>query len=177
MKQTTRLLSRAALIVAMVFTVDRLVKHWCIAVLKPRGTIPFLPGVLHFTYAENTGAAFSILSGRRLLLTLLPLAALALLLFLYLKRIYAHPITDFAFPLIMGGAVGNLFDRIAYGYVVDFLEIRLFRFAIFNIADCAITVGSVLLVFYLILHWRELGEENPATAPCGEPPTGEERPT
>ena len=60
----------------------------------------------------------------------------------------------------MGGALGNLYDRIAYGYVVDFLEIRLFRFAIFNLADCAISVGSALLILYLVLHWKELSSED-----------------
>lgn len=159
-KQTASLAVRALLIVAVVFTADRVVKQWCIEVLRPQGSIAFWPGVLHFTYAENTGAAFSILSGRRLLLTLLPIAALGLLLFLYFRRLYAHPLTDFALPLIMGGALGNLYDRIAYGYVVDFLEIRLFRFAIFNLADCAISVGSVLLILYLVLHWRELSGED-----------------
>ena len=159
-KQTASLAVRALLIIAVVFTADRVVKQWCIEVLRPQGSIAFWPGVLHFTYAENTGAAFSILSGRRLLLTLLPIAALGLLLFLYFRRLYAHPLTDFALPLIMGGALGNLYDRIAYGYVVDFLEIRLFRFAIFNLADCAISVGSVLLILYLVLHWRELSGED-----------------
>ena len=77
----------------------------------------------------------------------------------------------------MGGAVGNLFDRIAYGYVVDFLEIRLFRFAIFNIADCAITIGSALLVLYLILHWHELGDAPDAKElSCDAPSIEEERP-
>ena len=159
-KQTASLAVRALLIVAVVFTADRVVKQWCIEVLRPQGSIAFWPGVLHFTYAENTGAAFSILSGRRLLLTLLPIAALGLLLFLYFRRLYAHPLTDFALPLIMGGALGNLYDRIAYGYVVDFLEIRLFRFAIFNLADCAISVGSALLILYLVLHWKELSGED-----------------
>ena len=107
-KQTASLAVRALLIVAVVFTADRVVKQWCIEVLRPQGSIAFWPGVLHFTYAENTGAAFSILSGRRLLLTLLPIAALGLLLFLYFRRLYAHPLTDFALPLIMGGALGNL---------------------------------------------------------------------
>ena len=158
-KQTASLAVRALLIIAVVFTADRVVKQWCVEVLKPQGSIAFWPGVLHFTYAENTGAAFSILSGRRLLLTLLPIAALGLLLFLYFRRLYAHPLTDFALPLIMGGALGNLYDRIAYGYVVDFLEIRLFRFAIFNLADCAISVGSALLILYLVLHWKELSSE------------------
>ena len=142
-KQITSLAVRALLIVAVVFTADRVVKQWCIEVLRPQGSIAFWPGVLHFTYAENTGAAFSILSGRRLLLTLLPIAALGLLLFLYFRRLYAHPLTDFALPLIMGGALGNLYDR----------------FAIFNLADCAISVGSALLILYLVLHWKELSSE------------------
>ena len=68
-KQTASLAVRALLIIAVVFTADRVVKQWCIEVLRPQGSIAFWPGVLHFTYAENTGAAFSILSGRRLLLT------------------------------------------------------------------------------------------------------------
>ncbi|MBQ3076223.1 MAG: signal peptidase II [Clostridia bacterium] len=179
MKQTPRLLLQAVLIGGSVLVIDRLVKQWCVDVLMPIGTIPFWKDVLHFTYAENTGAAFSMLAGQRKLLTVLPVAALFLLLFLYLRRVYAHPLTDLAFPLIMGGAIGNLIDRVQYGYVVDFLEIRLFKFAIFNIADCAISVGAALLVLYLLLNWRELddtqnkadpkpGLEEDAEAPSAE---------
>ena len=102
-----------------------------------------------------------MLSGKRTLLTVLPIAAFFLLVWLYFKRIFAHPLTDLAFPLIMGGAIGNLYDRILYGYVVDFIEIRLFRFAIFNVADCAISIGSALLILYLVLNWRALNESDP----------------
>ncbi|MBQ3390907.1 MAG: signal peptidase II [Clostridia bacterium] len=161
MKRSTFLITKAVVIIASVFALDRLVKHWCISTLRPIGSLAVWPNVLSFTYAQNTGAAFSMLSGKRTLLTVLPIAAFCLLVWLYLKRVFAHPLTDLAFPLIMGGAIGNLYDRILYGYVVDFIEIRLFRFAIFNVADCAISIGSALLILYLVLNWRALNESDP----------------
>ena len=163
MKRSSLLVIKAVVIIAAVFSVDRLVKRWCMLTLRPISSLDVWPNVLSFTYAQNTGAAFSLFAGQRTLLTVLPIAVFLLLVWIYLKRIFAHPLTDLAFPLIMGGALGNLYDRILYGYVVDFIEIRLFRFAIFNVADCAISIGSALLILYLVLNWKTLNESE---QPC-----------
>ena len=143
----------AVLVLALV-GLDQLVKFLVRANIPLGGDVPFLPHILQLTYVQNTGAAFSILSGRRLLLTLLPIAALGLLLFLYFRRLYAHPLTDFALPLIMGGALGNLVDRVRFRAVVDFLDVYWgdWHWPAFNVADSAIFVGAVLACLIL---WRK----------------------
>ena len=155
MKEPTLRNVTALLTAAAVFSADRLVKYWCVRVLKPLHSLPVLEGILSFTYVENTGAAFSMLSGRRWLLVLLALASLALIVGLFFSRAYAHPLMDTALALVAGGAIGNLADRIRVGYVVDFIELRFVRFAIFNVADCAITVGAGLMLLYAALMLRE----------------------
>ena len=130
---------------------DRVAKLWSVKALKGQGTIPVIKNVFHLTYAENTGAAFSILSGHRwLLVSVAAITTLAILYALW-SRMYEHPLTDVAFSLLAGGAVGNLWDRITLGYVVDLFDFRLINFAIFNVADVAINIGAGLIIFYVII--------------------------
>lgn len=145
----------AALLALGVLLLDRLTKRWSVNTLRDIGSVPVIEGVLHFTYAENRGAAFSMLSGRRWLLIAVSLVTLALLLVFFFKKTFDHRLMDIALPLIVGGAVGNLLDRIVQGYVVDFIEVRFINFAIFNIADCGITVGAGLMILYVLFFAKE----------------------
>ena len=113
-----------------------------------------LPGVLAFTYAENTGMAFSLLSGRSWLLGLLSAAVIVLGL-LALRRYRLGPLPSVAAMLMLGGAAGNMIDRLLHGYVVDMFEVLLFRFAIFNVADAALTVGCVLMAASLLFNPKD----------------------
>jgi signal peptidase II len=110
-------------------------------------------GFFHFTYVQNTGAAFSILREHTFLLSIFSIIGVVLLLFI---TFYLADRIDFlkttpaklSLGLIMGGTVGNLIDRLSYGYVIDFIDFDFF--ATFNIADSAITVGVLLLAFFYI---------------------------
>ncbi|MGI6608731.1 MAG: signal peptidase II [Erysipelotrichaceae bacterium] len=101
----------------------------------------------YITYAENTGAAFSILKGQRWFFIVLAAVVCVAIVF-YLIRSKSKALEKISLYLILAGALGNLIDRIVYGYVIDFLDFYIFGydFPIFNFADSCITVGATLLI-------------------------------
>ncbi len=142
-----RLLWRSAALLG-VFTADRLTKVWARARLAPRFAIPVCP-FFHLSYVENTGAAFGIGRSRNgffIGLTLLLLGGL-----FYLRRKWPREDRwlEVGFLLVAGGAIGNLYDRLCYGFVVDFLDFRVWP--VFNVADSCVTVGACCLAWGLSL--------------------------
>ena len=135
-----------AWISVLVVMTDQLVKAFARTL---RGPVTLLPGLMGLRYSENTGMAFSLLSQHTWLLTALS-AALILAGWLALRRYRLGKLSRVAAMLMLGGAVGNLIDRLFVGYVVDMFEVLLFRFAIFNVADAALSVGAVLLAITLL---------------------------
>ena len=134
-------------IVAIIsFVLDQITKYWVATTFELGETLPLLPGIFHFTYVTNTGAAFSILSGK---VEWLRWLSLAVSLGLIGIAIYGPVFTFWerlGYGLILGGAIGNGIDRFALGYVVDFLDFRLINFAVFNLADSCISIGIVCLL-------------------------------
>ena len=113
-------------------------------------SIPVIQDVFHITYIQNKGAAFSIMEGQINFLILLPMVMIiAAVIFMLVMRKKGHPVLMTSVALIAGGGIGNLIDRIALGYVVDYLDFRVFP--IFNLADIAVCVGCGLLVLYVLL--------------------------
>ena len=104
---------------------------------------PLLPGLVRITGTQNTGAAFGIFGGSTLPLTILT-ALVVLLMGLYLCKEKPRGLFGTGLTLVLTGALGNLIDRVMRGYVIDFVELEFVRFAIFNVADMAITLGCVL---------------------------------
>ncbi|WP_353930633.1 signal peptidase II [Okeanomitos corallinicola TIOX110] len=148
-----RLKNRPFWIVAVIsFLLDQLTKFLVVQTFDLGQTLPLLPGIFHFTYVTNTGAAFSILSGKvewlRWLSLGVSLGLIAIGLFGPVLNIWE----ELGYGLILGGALGNGIDRFALGYVVDFLDFRLINFAVFNIADSCISIGIVCL---LISSWQK----------------------
>ena len=131
---------------AVVIAADQLVK-WLSSALG-RDVI-LIPGVLNFTYAENTGMAFSMLSGHSWLLGVFSAAAIALGWWI-LKGYRLGPVSRIAAMLMLGGAVGNMIDRLFRGYVVDMFEALFVEFAVFNVADAALTIGAGLMAASLL---------------------------
>lgn len=133
---------------------DQLVKWGCTGLTR---SVTLLPGVLALTYAENTGMAFSLFSGRAWALGIVS-AGCILLGWRGLRRYRLGCVSRVAAMLMLGGAVGNLLDRVIRGYVIDMFEVLFMEFAIFNVADAALTVGAVLMALSLLLRpeeWRE----------------------
>lgn len=139
---------------ALVVAADQAVKALCLRLARP---VTLIPGVLQLTYAENTGMAFSLFSGMPWILGVI--SALCILAgWRILRRYRLGPVSRLAAMLMLGGAAGNMLDRLFRGYVVDMFEPLFIRFAVFNIADAALTVGAVLMAATLLLcpdDWSE----------------------
>ncbi len=138
---------------ALIVGLDQLTKYLAVTHLKPIDTKPLLDGVLHLTYLENRGAAFGMLKDHRwVFMVTSTVAILAIIIFIiaaYKKHFDPLLYTGLAF--IAGGGIGNMNNRIALGYVVDFVDFRLINFAIFNTADIFVCVGCGLAMLYVIL--------------------------
>lgn len=128
------------------FFLDQLTKYWVVQTFKLGETLPLIPGVFHFTYVTNTGAAFSLLSGKVEWLRWLSLGVSLVLIGLALLGPVLNRWDQLGYGLILGGAMGNGIDRFVLGYVVDFLDFRLINFAVFNMADSFISIGIVCLL-------------------------------
>lgn len=141
-------------IVALVIAADQFSKWLVVHYLKAQGSIPLIQDVLHLTYTENTGAAFSILQGRQFFLVgLTTVAMLGMAVYLYkLNQTAGNHFQKIAFALIIGGGVGNLIDRLRLGFVVDFIDFRLINFAVFNIADSFIVIGCIIMIVDLLFN-------------------------
>jgi len=114
-------------------------------------SISVIPNFFYLTYAENTGAAWSILKNKQLVLIVLTFVLL-LLLHIFMRDIKQNKKSIAAFSLIYGGIWGNLLDRILHGYVIDFLDFQIFNYdyPVFNIADSAIVIGMFFLIIEVI---------------------------
>ena len=145
------------LIALIVVVLDRWTKHIVAQRISLYSHIQIIPGFFRLTHTENTGAAFSLFAdstapwktGFLIGFSLIALAVVSVLLW---KNNYSHIATGIGLSLIMGGAVGNLWDRLARGRVVDFLlfYIKRYQWPVFNLADSAIVVGAGLLVLEIL---------------------------
>jgi len=131
---------------------DWLTKYWIQTSMALNDTIPVIDGIFHITYIHNYGAAFSILEGKQgflLAVTGAAMAAIAIYMVYAQKKKELTPMGLWSLALILAGGLGNFFDRVRFGYVVDFLDFRVWP--IFNVADIAVCCGCGLLVFYVMI--------------------------
>ncbi len=142
---------------AAIFALDRWTKAWAVHDLAPIGSRPLFDDWFRLTYVRNTGVAFGLGAGHGLPFAAITLVALALVVALALSpRSRTWP-RSIALGLIVGGAAGNLLDRMRWGSVIDFLDfgVRANWFPVFNAADSAITVGVILFAFTLLTERTE----------------------
>ncbi len=137
-------------VIAALTVIDRVTKYAAVNTVKPNGPFKFLFGAFQLRYVENTGAAFSSFSNNTLLLTVFTVIILAVCLAVLLMRKIKPLFPNICLVLVAAGGIGNVIDRILYGYVVDFIEPLFMDFAVFNFADCCITVGAFMLIGYEI---------------------------
>jgi signal peptidase II len=136
-----------------IIALDQWVKWWAVQSISPaRLPRPFIPGV-NLTYVENTGAAFSLFSGgwARWFLVAVSALAAAGIVFAVFKKWVERPFGIVTLGFVLGGAAGNLIDRVVNGYVVDMFEFTFVRFAVFNVADIFITAGGACFVLHMLL--------------------------
>ena len=150
----------AVLVVALV-VLDQVVKFLVGANIPLGGDVPFLPHILHLTYVQNTGAAFSLFSQHTWLLTLLSGVVSVVLVICLGKRVLPHWSGMLALALLLGGAVGNFIDRLLFGFVTDMFATTFVNFAVFNVADVGVVLGGVLLCLHLIVFFGREGKKEP----------------
>jgi len=120
------------------------------------GPVTAIPGVLSWAFVKNTGAAFGILAGSWLL-PLLTFALMTALLVYLLRRPDAPGLMRAGLWIIIGGGLGNLYDRIVYGYVIDFIRLDFVNFAVFNPADVFVCAGAALALLSILISERRKG--------------------
>ena len=159
---------RRILLVASValvtFVLDRLTKSWVEQNIPVNEGRTVVDDVLRIVHAQNSGAAFGLLPERTTLLSVLSVVAVVAILYYYRQIASTSPLIAATLGMQLGGAFGNLVDRIGQGYVVDFVDVGLpgvWRFWAFNVADSSIVLG---IVFVTILLWQEERRAAPRTA-------------
>lgn len=148
------------IIAALIVMIDQLAKYLITTQLTFGEQIPLIPGVIHLTYIRNTGAAFSFMADMRWVLVVVSAVVIVLLIGGMIRyRDKISLVGMLALTAVLGGAFSHLFDRAVFGYVVDFFEFEFVNFAIFDVADCFITVGGILFCIYYLFKRDEINNE------------------
>lgn len=129
---------------------DQLVKYLVSSNIPVGGSVPFLPYIMDLTYVKNTGCAFSLLEEHTWLLTIVSAVMSVLLAVALAKGFFKHPLGKITLSLLLAGAVGNLIDRVLYGYVIDMFRTLFMDFAVFNVADICVVVGGIAAAAYYL---------------------------
>ena len=122
-------------------------------------SIPVIPGVFNITYVKNTGASFGMMAGARWFFVAITVLLIAAVICYAVKNRITDRLFLISASFVVGGGIGNLIDRIATGAVVDFFDFCLINFAIFNVADCFVVVGVILMAIYYIKEEKTKKEE------------------
>ena len=149
-----------ALFAAGIVAVDQWVKYLVVQNIALFGHVDAIPGLFHLTYVQNTGAAFSSFEGLRWLFVGLFAALTVAIVWEYFKKPMPFTKLDrWCLAAIYGGGLGNVIDRIRLGYVVDMVDVDFMEFAVFNVADCFIVCGSILLMISMIFFNKKFWKE------------------
>lgn len=153
MKKHIRIFS----LIIILIIADQLTKLWAFTNLRGSAGISVIPDVFELQYLENRGAAFGILQDRQILFLLITVIAAVLLTYIYVRIPEEKKYTPLriCYVLLMAGAFGNMIDRVARGYVVDFFYFKLIDFPIFNVADIYVTVTMILLILLILFYYKE----------------------
>lgn len=141
------------LLAAGLVAVDQLVKVLVRINIPMYKSIPFIPGVMELTYVQNTGAAFSLFSGHTWVLTAISAVMSVVLAAALAKRVLKGRAGNVVLAVILAGAVGNLIDRAAFGFVTDMFQTVFIDFAVFNVADVCLTCGCVAMCVYILFFY------------------------
>ncbi len=155
-KKSSFLISGAALTV-LLFIIDQLTKYFAKLFLAGNSGVTVIPGVFQLFYLENRGAAFGMFAERQIFfITVAVLMSIVAVYVYYRLPLENHyHLLRFICILIISGAVGNMADRLIYGFVIDFLYFKLIDFPVFNIADCYVCIGAALAVFSILTVYRK----------------------
>ncbi len=143
------------IIVVAIIVLDQYTKYLAATKLIDIMTYPLIEDVFHFTFVKNKGAAFGILQNRRWFFLLITGFIIVGFLYYLIKNKPTNKLFLLSSSMILGGAIGNYIDRIRLGYVIDFFDFRLINFAVFNVADSFVVVGTALLCYYILFQYEE----------------------
>lgn len=140
-----------ALFCIVLIIIDQVTKLLVVEFLKPIEYVDVIDNILRFRYVENTGAVFGSFATQTLLLTVFSVILLGITVYYLIKNRDKSKFVNICLLLMISGGIGNIIDRVRLNYVVDFIEPLFVNFAVFNFADCLITVGAFALIIYLIV--------------------------
>ena len=145
------------LMIAGLIALDQYTKQWAKVYLKDKPAYNLINGILELNYLENQGAAFGMLPNQKVFFIFVAFVILFVVGYVLLKvpDQKKYTILHFLFSLIVAGSIGNMIDRAANSYVVDFFYFKLIDFPVFNVADCYVTVGAILLALLIMFYYKE----------------------
>ncbi|MCT4621370.1 MAG: signal peptidase II [Marinisporobacter sp.] len=136
------------ILILLLIIIDQISKWIIQSKFLVNESIPIIENIFHFTYVQNFGAAFGILKHQKIFFVVMTILVIGGIVVFLKKQKNLHKLVPYSLSLIVGGAIGNLIDRVRLGYVVDYFDFRIWP--VFNIADISIVIGAVLLSYYLI---------------------------
>ena len=154
-----------SLIFVAILLLDLLTKHFIINLIPNEGdSMDVIPGFINFVHVQNSGAAWGVLAGRPVFLIIVSIIIMAIYLAFYIMRTKKHKgkihaCLAVSAGLIAGGCLGNLIDRIAFGYVRDFINFEFMDFPVFNFADVALTFGIIIMIIYFFFIYSKEEEK------------------
>ena len=148
------------LLAVLAVALDQITKYLVVANIPLHGQVEAIPGLFHLTYVQNNGAAFSSFSGMQWLFAIVFAVFTAGVIWEFTtKKMGFSTFERWCIAAIWGGGLGNMIDRLRMGYVVDMIEVDFMNFPVFNVADCFISVGCVLLMIHLVFFnkgfWKD----------------------
>ena len=149
---------RNALVAKDVFKANQIIKYFVLTYLQPVGSVTAIDGLLDFTYVENRGVAFGMFSDMRWFFVAVTAVLIAIIIYIMFKKKPSGKMFYISAALIIGGGIGNLIDRIFYGFVVDYISVSFFP-PVCNFADYCITVGTILLIVYVLFFSNVMKSE------------------
>jgi len=142
------------LFILIFVVIDQIIKNTVVNNIALNQVIVLIRNFFNLTYVRNYGAGFSILQNATVFLSLISIVACVVLFYYLIKTDKKDLVSKISYLLIISGAIGNLIDRLKLGYVIDFLDFKIFGydFPVFNIADCYITIGCFILIIKVLLE-------------------------
>lgn len=144
---------------------DQLTKLWVLETIPLYEKVEAIPGLFHLTYVQNTGAAFSSFQGMQWLFIIVFLAFTAGVIWEFAqKKLGLTTFERWCVVAVYGGGLGNMIDRLRFGYVVDMINLEFMEFPVFNVADCFITCGCIALIVHLVFLNRSFWKDDKKNA-------------
>lgn len=140
----------------IVFTFDQIIKYFIARAMLPGQSIPLIKNILHLTYVQNRGAAFGLFYNQQGFLLIVNLIVMGIILYFH-RTLKKSSLLQVPLGFILGGSLGNVFDRIFRHYVVDFIDIRIWP--VFNLADSMINIGVFLIIIKLLFFNSKEAED------------------